>query len=90
MTSVTTMRRNSFLMGGTWRLPTTAEMQLVVKIQNDPNSAVKYLFPYDTGWSAEPGKAVNLKTGDVLNNQQLSFSCPIFDLYRGVPFNETP
>ena len=90
MTAVTTMLPKSFLVGGTWRLPTTAEMQLVVKIQNDPNSAVKYLFPYDTGWSAEPGKAVNLKTGDVLNNQQLSFSCPIFDLYRGVPYNETP
>ena len=79
---LTTVGGNMFKVNGSWRLPTTAELQLIVKIQNDPNSAVKYLFAYDAGWAAETGVAVNLQTGAVLTNRQTSFSCPIFDTYK--------
>lgn len=35
-----------------WRLPTKAEIELVNKIQDDPNSAVKALLTGDAYWSA--------------------------------------
>lgn len=69
---------------GTWRIPTLAEMELISKLQNDGNSAIKELFtPNTTGgdrwWAAridgEPGNlesyyySVRVTTGEVVRQQ---------------------
>lgn len=41
-----------YMEAGTWRIPTTAELQYIAKLQYDPNSAVKSLLIGGTYWSA--------------------------------------
>ena len=78
-----------FKVNGTWRLPTTAELRLIAKIQADPNSAVRYLFPYDKGWAAETNVQVDFDYGRSgegrivrVGEGARAFSCPIFDIYK--------
>ena len=66
---------------GSWRLPTTAELQLVSKIQNDPNSAVKHLLPYPDAWAAQTGVIVNTSNGQTTTGPA-AFALPIFDIYK--------
>ena len=66
---------------GSWRLPTTAELQLVSKIQNDPNSAVKHLLPYPNAWAAQTGVIVNTSNGQTTTGPA-AFALPIFDIYK--------
>lgn len=66
---------------GSWRLPTTAELQLVSKIQNDPNSAVKHLLPYPNAWAAQNGVIVNTSNGQTTTGPA-AFALPIFDSYK--------
>ena len=66
---------------GSWRLPTTAELQLVSKIQNDPNSAVKHLLPYPNAWAAQNGVIVNTSNGQTTTGSA-AFALPIFDSYK--------
>ncbi len=66
---------------GSWRLPTTAELQLVSKIQNDPNSAVKHLLPYPNAWAAQSGVIVNTSNGQTTTGPA-AFALPIFDIYK--------
>lgn len=66
---------------GDWRLPTTAELQLVSKIQNDPNSAVKHLLPYPNAWAAQTGVIVNTSNGQTTTGSA-AFALPIFDIYK--------
>ena len=66
---------------GSWRLPTTAELQLVSKIQNDPNSAVKHLLPYPNAWAAQTGVIVNTSNGQTTTGPA-AFTLPIFDIYK--------
>ena len=66
---------------GSWRLPTTAELQLVSKIQNDPNSAVKHLLPYPNAWAAQTGVIVNTSNGQTTTGPA-AFALPIFDTYK--------
>ena len=42
-----------YMEAGTWRIPTTAELQYIAKLQYDPNSAVKSLLIGGTYWSAQ-------------------------------------
>lgn len=80
----------NFKHNGYWRLPTTAELQLIAKIQSDPNSAVKSLLQYYTAWAAQSGVAVatrngannNPKAGTIINNPGSTFMCPVFDSYK--------
>lgn len=44
---------------GTWRVPTTAELQLIGKLQSDGNSAVKNLLAGDQYWTAEKHSSGN-------------------------------
>ena len=66
---------------GSWRLPTTAELQLVSKIQTDPNSAVKHLLPYPNAWAAQTGVIVNTSNGQTTTGPA-AFTLPIFDIYK--------
>ena len=66
---------------GSWRLPTTAELQLVSKIKNDPNSAVKHLLPYPNAWAAQSGVIVNTSNGQTTTGPR-AFALPIFDIYK--------
>lgn len=74
---------------GTWRIPTLAEMELISKLQNDGNSAIKELFkPNTTGgdrwWAAridgEPQNtnsyyySVKVMTGEVVRQKYVSGS----------------
>ena len=87
--NLTTISSNLFKVNGTWRLPTTAELRLIARIQADPNSAVRYLFPYDKGWAAETNVQVDFDYGRSGEGRIIrvgqgarAFSCPIFDTYK--------
>ena len=87
--NLTTISSNLFKVNGTWRLPTTAELRLIARIQADPNSAVRYLFPYDKGWAAETNVQVDFDYGRSgegrivrVGQGARAFSCPIFDTYK--------
>ena len=87
--NLTEINNNLFKVNGTWRLPTTAELRLIAKIQADPNSAVRYLFPYDKGWAAETNVQVDFNYGRSGDGRIIrvgegarAFSCPIFDIYK--------
>lgn len=46
-----------------WRLPTEAEIRLIDKLQNDPNSAVKSIMTGRYYWSAKDNAAIKLQGG---------------------------
>lgn len=46
-----------------WRLPTEAEIELIDRLQNDPNSAVKSIMTGRYYWSAKDNAAIKLKGG---------------------------
>lgn len=64
---------------GTWRIPTTAELQLIGKLQTDPSSAVKNLLVGNRYWSAEKSayygyyKTVTLSTQQAYDEWYLNF-----------------
>lgn len=67
-----------------WRLPTKAEIELINKIQDDPNSAVKALLTGDAYWSA-----YKYDYYDFVNNAWTSvtstgtaFVRAVYDLYK--------
>ncbi len=55
-----------FRNNGSWRIPTAAELRVLAKIQNDPNSLTKDLLRGDIYWCAEDGYGV--KVHDRTNN----------------------
>uniref|UniRef100_A0AB33JJY6 DUF4906 domain-containing protein n=2 Tax=unclassified Prevotella TaxID=2638335 RepID=A0AB33JJY6_9BACT len=64
-----------------WRIPTWAELALIVKIQKDPNSAVKSLLWGFQYWSAWTGHGYNFVTpGDYPSTGTMSIR-PVFDTY---------
>lgn len=80
----------NFKQKGTWRMPTTAELQLIAKIQSDPNSAVKHLILFDRAWSAETGVKVNTASGDISRDAMQTYPKLVFDSYKAIPYNSTP
>ena len=80
----------NFKQKGTWRMPTTAELQLIAKIQSDPNSAVKHLILFDRAWSAETGVKVNTASGDISRDAMQTYPKLVFDSYKAIPYNPTP
>lgn len=80
----------NFKQKGTWRMPTTAELQLIAKIQSDPNSAVKHLILFDRAWSAETGVKVNTASGDISRDAMQTYPKLVFDSYKAIPYNTTP
>ena len=71
-------------------MPTTAELQLIAKIQSDPNSAVKHLILFDRAWSAETGVKVNTASGDISRDAMQTYPKLVFDSYKAIPYNPTP
>lgn len=73
-----------FIQNGDWRIPTTAELQLIAKIQSDPNSAVKYLIYFDKAWSAETGVKVNTANGTISRDATRAYPKLVFDSYKAI------
>ena len=75
----------TFKYQGRWRLPTTAELAYIQKIQREPSSAVKYLLEGTNYWTAETGVTFTFtgtgagekKTGQTSGNVRC-----IFDTYK--------
>ena len=76
-----------FIQNGDWRIPTTAELQLIAKIQSDPNSAVKYLIYFDKAWSAETGVKVNTAKGTISRDATRAYPKLVFDSYKAIPLH---
>ena len=76
-----------FIQNGDWRIPTTAELQLIAKIQSDPNSAVKYLIYFDKAWSAETGVKVNTANGTISRDATRAYPKLVFDSYKAIPLH---
>lgn len=76
-----------FKQNGDWRIPTTAELQLIAKIQSDPNSAVKYLIYFDKAWSAETGVKVNTANGTISRDATRAYPKLVFDSYKAIPLH---
>ena len=74
-----------FKQNGDWRIPTTAELQLIAKIQSDPNSAVKHLIYFDKAWSAETGVKVNTANGTIIRDAARAYPKLVFDRYKAIP-----
>lgn len=77
-----------YLEAGTWRIPTTAELQYIAKLQYDPNSAVKSLLIGGTYWSArwagETGIHVNMngnKVASTTSSNAISYVRCVHDVY---------
>lgn len=52
--------RKEFKNNGYWRIPTAAELKVIAKIQDDPNTEVKDLLRGDIYWCAETGYGVRV------------------------------
>lgn len=82
---------HSFKHEGHWRIPTLAELELIVKIQSDPKSAVKSLLWGYQYWSACEGWAYrfvdqstyyqSLPVGAYKGSGKISIR-PVFDTYN--------
>lgn len=55
-----------------WRLPTKAEIELVEKLQTDPNSAVKFIMTGKYYWSALPDAAIMVPSGQSVSGVSTS------------------
>ncbi|WP_028897283.1 fimbrial protein [Prevotella sp. HUN102] len=67
---------------GHWRIPTLAELALIVKIQKDPNSAVKSLLWGHQYWSAQTDMGYDFDNArNYPTNGTLSIR-PVFDTYN--------
>ncbi|TFH96851.1 fimbrial tip adhesin FimD [Porphyromonas levii] len=82
--------KKTFQYKGRWRLPTSAEIEVVYKMQQDPNAVIKYLFYGVHYWTAREGYVFDFKLGKSLPIQQatprtekdMSMARPIFDTYK--------
>ena len=77
-----------YMEAGTWRIPTTAELQYIAKLQYDTNSAVKSLLIGGTYWSArwdgKMGIHVEMngkKIADVTSSNAKSYVRCVHDVY---------
>lgn len=77
----TTNWTHTFKYDGHWRIPTLAELALIVKIQTDPNSAVKSLLWGHQYWSARTGWAYDFDNGYAYQRSQATSIRPVFDTY---------
>ncbi|MCI5560936.1 MAG: hypothetical protein MR396_06045 [Phocaeicola sp.] len=73
---------HTFKYEGHWRIPTIAELALIVKIQKDPNSAVKSLLWGHQYWSAQSGYAYNFDHGYAYQTTNNTAIRPVFDTYK--------
>lgn len=53
----------TFLNNGAWRLPSTEELRLLVKISRDDASPIKQILKGFYYWTAEDNKVIDLRTG---------------------------
>ncbi|MEG1660511.1 MAG: fimbrial protein [Bacteroides sp.] len=88
----TTAQTRCFLYGedvyrSGWRLPTKAEIELINKIQDDANSAVKGLLTGDAYWSAFKFDYYNFvnNTWTSTTNTGTAYVRAVYDLYKSEP-----
>lgn len=67
---------------GRWRIPTLAELALIVQIQSDGNSAVKNLLWGDAYWSAQTNYHYNFRTKKAEYHIGTQSIRPVFDTYN--------
>lgn len=72
----------TFKYKGHWRIPTSAELEYIDKIQKDENSAVKYLLMGTMYWSAETGLSYNFDGGYWSEVPQDAYIRCVFDTYK--------
>lgn len=67
-----------------WRMPTKAEIELVNKIQDDPNSAVKALLTGDAYWSAYKYDYYNFVDNiwNSTNSTGTAYVRAVYDIYK--------
>ena len=67
-----------------WRLPTKAEMEIINKIQDDPNSAVKALLAGSAYWSAFKYDYYNFNDDRWINSSQTgrAYVRAVYDIYK--------
>lgn len=77
-------RMFTFEKDGYWRIPSMAELALIVKIQSDPNSAVKNLLWGSEYWSAKNNYAYDFKNKKEIykSAEELVAIRPVFDTYN--------
>lgn len=70
---------------GSWRIPTTAELQYIASLQNDRNSGVKGLLEGDSYWSAlwvnNKGIHVNMSNASTTSSSSSTYIRCIHDVY---------
>lgn len=74
-----------YMTAGTWRIPTTAELKYVAKLQNASNSAVKSLLEGDSYWSAhwvnKNGIHVNMNDASTTSSDNDTYVRCVHDVY---------
>lgn len=71
----------TFKYEGHWRIPTLAELKLIVKIQKDPNSAVKSLLWGHRYWSAQTNWLYDFDLDKASVSTRNTSVRPVFDTY---------
>lgn len=78
----TTMQwTHTFKHEGHWRIPTLAELALIVQIQQDPNSAVKSLLWGERYWSARTSYGYDFRNNRSVQITGTTFVRPVFDTF---------
>ena len=77
--------RKTFKYKGRWRIPTSAELELINRIQSDRSSVVKYLLMGENYWSAERWRLYNFSenlwmTANTYNDR--GYVRCVFDTYK--------
>lgn len=67
---------------GRWRIPTLAELELIVKIQSDGNSAVKNLLWGESYWSARTDYQYDFRNKRPMYTTTAGPIRPVFDTYN--------
>lgn len=57
--------KKTFLNEGAWRLPSSEELRLLVRLSKNNQSPIKNIMSGEYYWSAEVNKAINTRTGQV-------------------------
>lgn len=78
--------RKTFKYKGRWRIPTSAELELIDRIQDDENSVVKYLLMGQNYWSAERWHMYNFGENSWISDpytyEARGFVRCVFDTYK--------
>lgn len=74
--------KKTFKYKGRWRMPTSAEVQLIDQIQDDPHSAVKKLLQGNFYWTSELNVAYNFNSNVYSYSHSYAAVRCVFDTYK--------